>query len=167
MQILEQSDPQVEEIRTLFSLAFDELSGNDSEKFADDQNQSLSEWFSVEEMMKYLRYGVFLEAREGDKLIGAAFIAKQHPISWPDGKKAELFVIAVLPEYRNQQIGKMLLERAEESAVAFGATGVIVNTNELMDTVTKFYERNGYQPMGVLQDYYDNGNAKFFYKRLS
>lgn len=166
MEIVTQSNPTLAELRTLFSAAFMELAGQDDEKFSTDQGQSLDEWFSLNELPKYLQYGICIEAREDGKLVGAAIIAQQNPLTWPDGKKAELFIIAVLPAYRHQQIGKKLLMQAEFEAHKFGAHAIIVNTNSLMESTMNFYLKNGYEQIGELHGYYNNGAASFFLKRL-
>lgn len=105
-------------------------------------------------------------AEENGELIGGAIIGMQSPLSWPDGRKCELFILGVLPEFRKLGIGKSLLKKAEEIAKGMGAKSVIINTNALMKRTEKFYLDNGYQNIGMLKGYYGNGDAVFLLKVL-
>lgn len=163
--ISQQKNPNFSELHDLFENAFNEF--GDVEKFKENQHQSLDEWFDLKEMEKYLRYGALYEAYSDDTLVGAIFIAQQNPISFPDGNKMEIFILAVSEKYRNQGIATRLMNRAEEFARAHGAKSIVVNTRILMTDAKTMYERFGYQIMGVLKDYYDNGDAVFLQKKLS
>ena len=160
--------PDLAKLKELFERSFTEILHDETGYFTDDLNQDkLSEWFDFEEMIRYLPYGKLIEARDEDNtLIGAGFIAKQHPISWPDGHKAELFIIGVLPGTQNKGLGSSILARCEEEAKSFGAESVIINAHSMQPQLHKFYEKNGYNRIGELVDYYANGNATFFSKNL-
>ncbi len=166
--ISSQHSPNLDELTTLFSDAFSEIDSADQEKLdKEDCNQSLAEWFSVEEMNKYLPYGELLEARNEDqKLVGAVFIGKQNPISWLDGNKTEIFILAVHPQYRLQGIGKKLLLQAEGWAKEIGSQKLIINTHVLQERMHKWYLQQGYNQIGTLKNYYANGDAVFFLKNL-
>jgi ribosomal protein S18 acetylase RimI-like enzyme len=168
MYISTQKNPNIQELTHLFETAFQCLIGNESEKFSDEQDQSLLEWFDVNEMIHNLKEGgILLEARDDDNsLVGALFLSKQNPISWPDGKKAEIYIIATKPEARGKGIGKKLVLEAEDAARNMGAKAIIVNTHILMELVASFYEKNGYTKIGILKQYYENGDAVFFLKQL-
>lgn len=162
------NQPNAPELRNLFERAFSEILKDETGYFVGDLNQdTLSDWFDFAEMIKYLPHGSLVEARdEGGVLIGAAFIGKQHPISWFDGHKAELFIIATLPGQEQKGLGSQLLAICETEAKKMGATSVIVNAHSMQPQLHKFYEKNGYSKMGELTQYYANGNAVFFTKKL-
>jgi len=169
MKIYIQDNPDHKEVRELFERAFNEILEDETGYFTPELDQNtLKAWFDYDEMIKYMKYGKLVEARdEENKLIGAGFVAKQHPISWPDGKKAELFIIGVLPGTQRGGLGSMILQKCEETAKGFGASTVIVNAHSMQPQLHTFYQKNGYKLIGELSGYYENGNAKFFTKSLS
>lgn len=140
----------------------------DAQRFAEtNTGQSLSEWFSLDEMSKYLTKGSLIEARdEKGQLVGAVFIGQQNPLSWPDGKKAELFILAVAGDQREQGIGTALIAQAEKVAKELGAQKIIVGAHVFQQKTHAFYLKLGYRDMGVLKDYYANGDARFFGKAI-
>ncbi len=167
--IAAQSIPDIRELKTFINDAFKVIDPKDQKTFTEAGNgqSSIDEWFSVEAMLSYLDKGKLLEARnDKGQLVGAGFIGMQNPISWPDGKKVELFLIAVSPEYRNQGVGKLLLVEAENMARLMGSKKLIINVHVFQEQTHMWYQRQGYKEMGVLNNYYDNGSAKFFYKDL-
>jgi len=164
--ISRQLNPNKKELKQFFESVFTDIQDND--KFSEDQNQSLIEWFSVDEMVTYLPYGGLFEARnESGQLVGAIFIAKQNPISWPDGHKMEIFILGVTENERGKGIASQLIDEAEKYACEFGARKILVNTHIAMDYVHQFYGKLGYRRMGILQNYYNNGDAVFFQKEIS
>jgi ribosomal protein S18 acetylase RimI-like enzyme len=167
LTIQQQLSPNLSEVKNFFEKVFSEYDSTDIENFADDENQTMDEWFDVEALLEYLQHGAFIEAREGEKLVGAIFIGKQNILNWPDGKKAEIFILGVDPEYRKHGMGRELMKHAEMFGKKLGAKSIIVNTHQSLLTVQQFYERLGYQKIGSLADYYDNGTAIFFKKRLT
>lgn len=159
-------NPDVLELQAFLEDVFSVVA--DSDHFADDQDQKLSDWFSVDELIKYLPYGRLIEARlEDNILVGVIFIGQQHPVSWPDGKKMEIFVLGVHQQHRRKNIALTLIQLAEEFAQQVGAKKIIVNTHVLMNSVHTLYRRVGYEEMGRLTAYYDNGDALFFQKSIN
>lgn len=166
IDIQEQSQPDQQELTAFFELAFTDL--DDSTAFAADLEQGLDDWFSMSELMNYLPYGMLAEARlESDQLIGAVFIGKQHPLSWPDGHKMEVFILGVHPQFRHLGIAQQLMALAEEFAKQQAAKKILVNTHTVMTSTQEFYEKLGYQRMGSLTGYYQNGDAVFYQKQLT
>lgn len=163
MQIARQKLPHKVELAKLFEDSFQILLGEDGES-----NQTLAEWFDLEAMLEdQRRGGVLIEARdESGRLCGAAYTSKQNAMSWPDGHKAELHILATLPAFRGQGIGKLLLQAAETAAAEFGAKSIVVSTNAEMLAVIAFYEKQGYQNIGKLSNYYDNGAAVVLKKQI-
>jgi len=163
-----QTHPNKEELVATIDEAFSCLLGEDNEAFTQDTSQSLPDWFDVDAMLERQKAGgKLLESRdENGKLFGVAFVDKQHAITWPDGKKAEIFLLAVLPSARGKGAGKELLAACEEHAKAMGAKTLVVNTNSVMKATLRFYEHTGFEVMGTLTGYYGNGNAVFMKKTL-
>lgn len=158
------SAPNRDELHAFFETVFNEIP--DGTEFSEDQDQTLDEWFSVDEMITYLPNGQLIEARDDKTLVGALFIAKQNPITWPDGQKMEVFILGVDRNYRGQGIAKELLKRAEAFAAQYGAKKIIINTHILQEQVQAIYHSIGYDRIGVLTNYYDNGDAVFFSKNI-
>lgn len=165
MKIQINKHPNITELESFFEEVFDET--NDNQNFDESSSQSLKEWFDIEEFEKYLHHGVLIEARDSDQLIGAIFIGKQHPLSWPDGKKVEVFILGVSQHFRQKKVGSQLLTEAEQAAKEMGAQTIIINSHVLLTTARKFYLRNGYSEIGILKNYYENGDAVFLTKRIA
>jgi ribosomal protein S18 acetylase RimI-like enzyme len=164
MEIVRNANPNVQEVRAFFTRSMAEL--NPEDNIFGDTNQDLGEWFEVESIPAYLPWGTMLEVREGGVLVGGAFVGMQNPLTWPDGNKAELFILAVDPDRRGRGVGSLLITEAEAVAKDMGARKLIVNTHALMISVQEMYENRGYVRMGALKDYYDNGDGVFLAKDI-
>jgi ribosomal protein S18 acetylase RimI-like enzyme len=159
------STPNKNELHDFFEAVFLEIA--DGSHFSAEQDQKLDEWFSVDEMLKYLPDGKLIEARLDDgQLVGAIFVGKQNPITWPDGNKMEIFILGVHKDHRGHDIARKLMHLAEEYARELGSKKILVNTHEAMESVHTFYQKIGYTKIGTLENYYDNGSAVFFQKVL-
>jgi len=143
MELSVNQNPNLDELHNLLERAFSEILHDETGYFTGDLNQdTLSDWFDIEEMIKYLPYSKLIEARGKNKtLIGTAFIAKQNPLSWPDGHKAELFIIGILPGTQNKGLGSAILSECEVQAKLFGAESVIINAHSMQPQLIKFYEK--------------------------
>ncbi len=159
-----QKDADVEELKDLLQRSFE----TENPKFKEEQLQDVDEWIDVAEMVSLSKKdGVLLEARNEDNLlVGIAFVMKQNPVTWPDGKKAELLVMAVDPKFRGHGLGSKLLKIREEEAKKFGAKKLILCTHINRVELKDFYEKHGFKQMGVLENYFENGSAVFYYKDL-
>lgn len=166
MEIYREKNINTRYLETLFTECFNQLKGHDSDKFNDDNNQEFKDWFGIDNLKDYLKYSHVILAKEGSKIIGGAVVGMQNPLSYPDGKKYELFILGILPSYRGQGIGRRLVEKVEGIAKSSGAKSIILNTHELMTDTQKFYLDLGYKKIGTLNNYYGNGNAVFFLKTL-
>jgi ribosomal protein S18 acetylase RimI-like enzyme len=79
-------------------------------------------------------------AWEGDRLVGLATWAPPDQVG-----AAELILLAVARDHRNQGVGGTLLEQAAEAAKAAGATSQwLVTTNDNLDAL-RLYQRHGYR----------------------
>lgn len=168
MQLNVISEPRYEELENLFQRSFSEILEDETGYFQGELNQdNLSDWFDLKEMFTYLPYGKLIEARDDQNtLVGAGFIAKQNPMTWPDGHKAELFIIGILPGTQHKGLGSTILAKCEEEAKNFGTESVVINAHSMQPQLHSFYEKNGYKKIGELENYYANGNAIFFSKNL-
>ncbi|MBU1868264.1 GNAT family N-acetyltransferase [Patescibacteria group bacterium] len=168
VRISRQNNPNIAELTSMFKTAFDKLTADDQLRFDSDKNgQELFEWFDINQLREYFQHGLLIEARDvNENLVGAIFVGKQNPLSWPDGNKVEIFILGVDPVARGKRIGSALVKEAEKQAKKNGAKKIIVNTHVSLKADQQFYKKLGYVPMGTLANYYDNGNAVFFCKVL-
>ncbi|HQI92690.1 MAG TPA: GNAT family N-acetyltransferase [Candidatus Dojkabacteria bacterium] len=166
MKIYVNNSIEMDKLELLFTDCFNKLKDSDSEKFSDDNNQSFREWFGIDNLKDYLKYSYIIVAEDERKLVGGAIVGMQNPLSFPDGKKYELFILGVLPKYRNKGVGKRIIKEMEDISKKTGASSIILNTHELMTSTQKFYTDLGYEKIGTLEKYYGNGNAVFFSKTL-
>ena len=109
-----QNKPNIEELREFLTIVYNDLDPLDSARFSNEQIQELDQWISLDEMMKY-SYGKLIEARNSEgKLVGALYLGKDNPIAWPDGNKAEVFLLGPFPSERGKGIGSGLMKKAED-----------------------------------------------------
>lgn len=76
-----------------------------------------------------------------------------------------LYWIAVHEKFRNQGLGKILLQKSEEAIFNQGGKGIYVETSSRAQyTPTRmFYEKNAYELKTRFEDYYDEGDDLVFY----
>lgn len=79
----------------------------------------------------------------------------------------DLYWIAVAPAGQRQGLGSELLRATERLARAAGATRMYVDTSGRAQyaPTRAFYERAGYRPAAVLEDFYAPGDSKVLYAR--
>ena len=164
-----QENPSLTELSCFLENAFNALTPGDQASFdVENKGQTLKEWLDIDPVKDYLKHGFLLEARNEDgKLLGIVLFGKQNPISWPDGNKAEMFVLAVDSSTRGLGIGSKLVEMAENAAREMGAKSLILSTHVLLTADHKFYEKLGFVKIGILKEYYGNGDAVFYSKKLN
>lgn len=153
-----------QELADFFELAFESLLEDPDNQ---EIHQTLSEWFDIAQLDKFLKHGVLIEARADDRLVGAVIAGKQHSLAWPDGRKIEIVILAVHPGFRQQGIASKLMVEVENYALEMQAKSLIVNTHVDMTEVQNFYKKLGFSEMGTLKNYYDNGDAVFLIKNLN
>lgn len=166
MKIYKNNSADIDVLTDLFTQSFSSLRGNDGENFDAGESQEFHEWFGIEYLPDYLKFSHVILAEDEGKLVGGAIVGMQNPLAWPDGKKYELFILGVLPEYRSKGVGSGLMKEIEKVAKESGAGSVILNTHKLMTQTQKFYTNLGYKIMGELEGYYGNGNAVFMMKEF-
>lgn len=80
-----------------------------------------------------------------------------------------LYWIAVHEKYRNQGLGKILLQETEKDIFDQDGNGIYVETSsrEQYIPTRMFYEKNGYLLKTRFEDYYDKGDDLVFYVKKS
>ncbi|HSX20205.1 MAG TPA: GNAT family N-acetyltransferase [Gammaproteobacteria bacterium] len=73
-------------------------------------------------------------------------------------------VLWVDPAHRERDYGTILMEAIENGARSLGSRLSIVDTFEFQ--ALNFYEKNGYQQFGVLDDCPCPGNKRFYLKKV-
>ncbi len=86
------------------------------------------------------------------------------PTSMTDGTY-DLYWIAVDPDHQGKQVGRRLLESAEELVRSAGGRLIVAETSSTGKyTATRgFYERTGYSLVARVKDYYRSGDDLMIY----
>lgn len=98
---------------------------------------------TYDKMGKDDRYATFV-AEENGKIVGLIATVVCLAIGHPSGY-TKINGLGVLPEHRGKGIGRMLIERAEESAKANGTMYLGLASGLQRKTAHAFYEHMGYQ----------------------
>lgn len=75
----------------------------------------------------------------------------------------EIQTLVVADDHRRMGLGTRLLKEAELGAKMQGATLSLVDTFNFQNPA--FYEKNGYQSFGQLQDFPRKGDTRFYYSK--
>jgi len=82
----------------------------------------------------------------------------------------DLYWICVNPEFQNQGVGTRLLNEVEKNIMDNNGRLIVVETSshEKYLPAIKFYKKNGYVVVSVIEDFYSEGENKIiFLKRLN
>lgn len=71
----------------------------------------------------------------------------------------EIFSIAVLKIFRSRGIGSKLIKLFHEKAKEMGAQKIFLEVNSNNEIAKNLYLSNGYQPISIRRNYYDNQDA--------
>ncbi len=83
------------------------------------------------------------------------------------GEDCDLLIIAVLPEYRGNGIGKTLLKRLLSGAKRRGARRMLLEVRESNVVAQELYRSQGFEFLSVRKKYYPDGeNALVMAKKL-
>ncbi len=80
--------------------------------------------------------------------------------------EAELFKIAVLPEYQRQGIAERMLIALHEKMKARGAMVCFLEVREKNEAAIALYEKAGYRRVRVIPRYYGDDNAVVLKREL-
>lgn len=72
---------------------------------------------------------------------------------------AHLNLLAVAPEYRRQGLGRQLMEWLTATAIEAGVFRINLELRTQNDQARAFYESLGFDPLGVVQGYYQGREA--------
>jgi ribosomal protein S18 acetylase RimI-like enzyme len=100
-------------------------------------------------------------AESGGKIAGFIVTAHERGIGY-------VVTIDVLPAYRQQSIGTMLLAEAERRLVAGGVRTIELETATDNASAIAFWRKHSYRNRGMVKNYYPNGRDAFsMRKKLS
>ncbi|MEA2070574.1 MAG: ribosomal protein S18-alanine N-acetyltransferase [Asgard group archaeon] len=74
-------------------------------------------------------------------------------------KKGHIISIAVLPQYRKQEIGKRLMIAATNALRGRGINEVFLEVRESNQAAINLYQKLGYMPIKVSKKYYNDGES--------
>ena len=72
-------------------------------------------------------------------------------------RKVRILLFGVLPEYRNQGIGKQLLDAFRMRAMMEGYISITLEVRTSNQSARRFYKRNGFVETDILPHYYRDG----------
>lgn len=81
--------------------------------------------------------------------------------------EAEIFAIAVSPNFRHRRIGTELIQNFHERAKKIGIKKIFLEVNINNFVAQKLYSSNGYKTISMRHNYYDNQNAIIMQLTLS
>lgn len=73
--------------------------------------------------------------------------------------KARIMMFAVSPEYRGHGVGKRLLTAFRNKALMEGVRTMTLEVRDTNGKAIRFYERNGFRPYGVKENFYNDGGS--------
>lgn len=134
--------------------------------FGDSADADISQWFSFPQMVRDIGegHGACVVAKdENGGTLGWSYAGQESPINGPEGAEKWVIVAEVVdPERAQQGIGSKLLNAIQEQATNSGANKLFAYTTDSEENagVVEFYEKNGFQIAGRIQDYqYGKGNS--------
>jgi ribosomal protein S18 acetylase RimI-like enzyme len=80
---------------------------------------------------------LFLVAEEGGKIAGTAMAGY-------DGHRGWVYLVAVLPDHRKEEVGKMLMEEVEAKLAQIGCPKLNLQVRGSNKEVVEFYKKLGY-----------------------
>ncbi len=112
--------------------------------------------------------GVFLLAYDEDGEAGCGGVRELRvpPSATDEGDgvvRYEIKHLWVAPAHRRRGLGRAILSELEHRARGFGATEVVLDTNESLEAAGALYRTHGYED---IQPYNDNPNATNWYRKV-
>ncbi|HRS67400.1 MAG TPA: ribosomal protein S18-alanine N-acetyltransferase [Paludibacteraceae bacterium] len=78
-----------------------------------------------------------------------------------NSSKLRIYSIAVEPAFQGQHVGQFLLNRALQFAHEKQLQQITLEVNVDNATAIGFYQKNGFQIVGLIPDYYHDGSAAY------
>ncbi|MDB5289955.1 MAG: N-acetyltransferase, partial [Phycisphaerales bacterium] len=107
--------------------------------------------------MQYLQQrdsAVFLVAEKGGQVVGDGIALLRNQKGRVSGR---VYSLVVSDAHRGQRIGQKLLRAMLEELAKRGAGRVYLEVEQSNAAAIRLYEQNGFRRIGVLPDYYDDG----------
>ena len=120
-------------------MALGQLAGGDTE-------EAVAETIGGLEPGRRLLFGAFV----GDELLGTAQLERAAPAN--SRHRAEVMRVVVRSDAQRQGVGQELMRTLEATAAALGITLLWLTTHDRTPACA-FYERLGYERLGVMPDY--------------
>ncbi len=143
------------------------------------QDGDFARLYAIEEVcfQPPLRFGRGMMRQLVDSAVSATWIAEEAGamlgfaiVKWtvePDQVTAYIPTIEVLPEQQRRGVGRELLRRLEESAVAAGAGLIWLHVDVENNAAIRLYRAAGYRPSGRQEHYYGrHRTAEVYLKEL-
>jgi ribosomal-protein-alanine acetyltransferase len=99
---------------------------------------------------------VFVVAQQDGKVVGEGISLVRHHRR---GQSGRIYSLAVDGDYRGKKIGQRLLRRMIADLAGRGVSRVYLEVEQANQTAVRLYEKNGFRSIGVLQDYYGQGQS--------
>lgn len=110
-------------------------------------------WSHLEFESFFEREGVFAAiAYQGKLPVG--FV-----LCWLIEDQCDLLSMGVLPDYRRDGVGVMLLQYAMENAARLGAAAMVLEVNIRNEAAQTLYESYEFEKFSVRKDYYNNADG--------
>lgn len=90
-----------------------------------------------------------------------------HALSWIVADEMHLLKIAVMPDSRRAGVGRRLLAASESRCMAMGARSCFLEVRRSNDPARMFYEKMGYENIGVRHGYYEESGEDAIVLRKS
>lgn len=106
--------------------------------------------------MRYLiqkSRSVFLVLENQGQLLGSVCLLtpKRH-------RSARIYSLSVTPTQQGKRLGQQLMDQMLSIARERGYSGIHLEVDEENDAAIRLYLRNGFQPIGHIRGYYNNGH---------
>jgi len=116
-------------------------------------------WFTKKFLKDAIkRKGIYYGAFEGKNLVGAIFVDIN------DRPKAWLFFFDVKENYRNQGVGKKLLEVIERK-LPKDYYEIFTDCEKADKLAIKFYKKHGFKKQGKIKDWFGKGTWGIIYSK--
>lgn len=97
---------------------------------------------TLESVKQKMQTGNFVLAEINDEIVGCVFYEKK-------GSYMDLGRLSVIPQHRNQGIGRMLIDYVEQKARQNQIPNVRLGVRVVLNTVRRYYEALGYKTISL------------------
>jgi GNAT superfamily N-acetyltransferase len=139
----------IDDVQTLLDINFSSFEANATYDPYIDMN-----WTHTDNAKKYFQKAITAEgyyaivAFADDTPVGFLFLGPKQ-LTYRTVKMIELDILAVLPRYRSQGVGKMLVDEAKRWAKSKGYQTIYASSYYMNTRSHRFYEREGFSLIDV------------------